>query len=352
MKGLGRAVAVTAGIGLLMAGCAAASHLKVLQPPSVPRSPNLVMAQPAQPRPWIQLGIDVEVYTYPGQDIAAAAAADIGYLRSLHANSVSVSFPFFVTGRSADKVEASSSTPTPAQLGTIVEAAQNAGLYVSVRPLLDETSLRESRVQWQPIDQAAWFRSYRDFLLPYATMAQQDHVQEFIVGAEFSRFSRSSYWNSLDTALRSVYTGTLAFANNWGGDQFTGHGGKGVAETVDAYPPMQPPLLAAWESFDRKLSAGTVETEVGIDAVAGAYKRPWQHEWTAATSLDTSVQADWFTAACHAVEKTHLGGIYFWPLAFSQQLTGPTPADQGLWAHSAGGAAISSCFASLETGSP
>ena len=141
MKGLGRAVAMTAGMGLLVAGCAAASHLNALQPPSAPRSPNLVIPQAAQPRPRIQLGIDVDVY-HPGQDIAAAAATDMHYIRSLHANSVSVSFPFFMTGRRADKVKASSPTPTPAQLGTIVEAAVHAGFYVSVRPLLDETSLR------------------------------------------------------------------------------------------------------------------------------------------------------------------------------------------------------------------
>src|SRR6202020_969612 len=57
MKGLGRAVAMTAGMGLLIAGCAAASHLNVLQPPSAPRSPNLVIPQAPQPRPRIQLGI-------------------------------------------------------------------------------------------------------------------------------------------------------------------------------------------------------------------------------------------------------------------------------------------------------
>ena len=46
----------------------------------------------------MQLGIDIDLYTYPGQDFAAAAATDIAYIASLHANSMSISFPFFMSG--------------------------------------------------------------------------------------------------------------------------------------------------------------------------------------------------------------------------------------------------------------
>jgi hypothetical protein len=117
---------------------------------------------------------------------------------------------------------------------------------------------------------------------------------------------------------------------------------------VDAYHPQRGNLLAGWEAFDRKLPRGAVETEVGIAAVTGADKQPYQHRWPT-RSLNQSVQARWFTAACQAATRTHLGGIYFWTLGFSQTIgSGPTLADQGRWAGGQGARAIAACFAAVE----
>ena len=107
-------------------------------------------------------------------------------------------------------------------------------------------------------------------------------------------------------------------------------------------------MLAGWEAFDRTLTHGTVETEVGIGAVSGADKKPWQHHWSV-RSLNQSVQARWFTAACHAAARTHLGGIYFWPLNFSQTIgNGPTLAIRAGGPVVLGAQAIATCFAALE----
>lgn len=328
-----------AALAVLIAGCTAASHMKALQPAAPAKSPPL---QVPVVRPAVQLGVDIDAYTYPGQDVAKAAQQDIAYIASLHANAVLISFPFFMDGPDSVNVHATAATPTPAQLAVIVRYAAEAGLYVAIRPLLDEASLGAVRTRWLPADEHAWFARYRAFLLPYAAMAEADHVQEFIVGAEFSRFAHSRYWDPLDAALRRAYAGTLAFANNWGGTFLAGAGGS-VAETVDAYHPLSAPLLAAWEAFDRALPAGTVETEVGIAAVSGGYRAPFRSSWPARV-LDPAMQATWFSAACHAALATHLGGIYFWAIGLGN-LGGPTLADQGAWAHSVGAAAIAQCFA-------
>jgi hypothetical protein len=339
MKTIYKVCLAAAALAVLIAGCTAASHIKALQPAAPPKSPPLRVPVV---RPAVQLGVDIDAYTYPGQDVAKAAQQDIGYIANLHANAVMISFPFFMDGPDSVSVHATAATPTPAQLAVIVQDAAQAGLYVAIRPLLDETSLGTARTGWSPARKSAWFASYRTFLLPYAAAAQANHVQEFIVGAEFSRFARSRYWNLLDAALRRVYTGTLAFANNWGGTFLVGAGGN-VAETVDAYHPLSPPLLAGWEAFDRALPAGTVETEVGIAAVSGAYRAPYRHSWPVSV-LDPAMQATWFSDACRAALATHLGGIYFWAIGLGDP-SGPTLADQGAWAHSAGAAAIAQCFA-------
>ena len=361
----GRLILGAAVLAVLTTGCTAAAHMVTLEQTEVPSSahsslPSAPARLPSVPvrLPAFQRGVDIDAYTYPGQDIAAAAAADVAYIKSLHANSVSISFPFFMAGPSSSAVYTKNSTPSPAQLAVLVNDAEAAGLYVSIRPLLDESTLGRSRVHWSPDDPAAWFASYRRFLLPYAAMTEREKVPEFIVGAEFSTFEASPHWNVLDKALKRSFHGALGCSNNWGsqdlagngsGTAFAGNCGNGVRESIDVYAPQNGNLLAGWEAFDSSLPRGTVETEVGIDAIAGAYKRPYQHEWTAATSLDTSVQAHWFTAACRAAAKEHLGGIYFWPLAFSNHpATGPTLTYQGQWAGGAGGQAIAQCFRTLQ----
>ena len=330
-----------AAVAVLVAGCSVAGHLKMLDPPPVPAS------RPLPSTAAMQLGVDIDAYTYPGQDVGAAAEQDIAYVKSLHANAVSISFPFFMTGRLADSVHASASTPSPAQLAVVIEDAQEAGLFVSIRPLLDETNLGIARTQFRPTDFRRWFASYLKFLLPYAAMAQRTGVSEVFVGAELSMFSKSPFWAWLDTRLRRDYYGALGFSNNWGRPHITRSGGSGVREAVDAYKPITGSLSAGWTAFDSGLPAGTVETEVGIAAVPGAYRLPYHYRWHV-TRLDPSVQARWFTAACRAAAATHLGGIYFWSIGLGVQATGPTLSNQLAWAGGPGAQAISACFAALD----
>ncbi len=345
---------LTGGVlfALLIVSCSGAAHLQALQPVAVPvplPPPKPVLV--AAPSP--QLGIDIDFYTYPGQNIAAAARTDIAYIKRLHANSVSISFPFFMSGPASARVYKGIATPSPRQLAILAVAAERAHLYVSIRPLLSEQNLGYSRTLWRPLDKARWFASYRTFLLRYAAMAQRMHIPELIVGTELSEFAKVWYWTGLDRALRRVYSGRLAYANNWAHKRrvFSGNGGPGLTETVDAYPPVPNgytgSLTAFWRAFDAHQPPGTVETEVGIDAVVGAFSRPYVHHWLAPV-LSQAVQVQWFTAACQAAASTHLGGIYFWSIGLSQRIgAGPTPANQGHWAGGQGARAISNCFAAL-----
>jgi hypothetical protein len=352
-------VAVLIGMAILAGGCAAAAHLNVQQPPSVPsslpRSPSSSMSPswppglPALPSTSdFQRGIDVDFYTYSGQDVAAAATVTVGYARSLHANAIGISFPFFMKSGHAAGVYAESATPTPDQLATVIIAARRAGMRVTLRPLLDEKVLGGSRAGLRPVNEAAWFASYRQFLVPYLVMAQQLHVSEFITGAELTQFSRSWRWKELNASIRRIYHGQLGCSDNL---SFRRGGCGSAMQLVDAYRPLRPPLAAAWRSYDDTLPRGTVLAEVGIAAADGAWSKPWIINWPG-SALDPAMQAEWFTDACRAAAAAHLGGIYFWSLNLSVQQIGPTVAYEAQWAHSAGASAISRCFASIEKSDP
>ncbi len=352
MNQLGRALAGAGLAGVLVAGCTAAAHLTALQsrplPPSRPVHVPPSLASEYR-IPAVQLGVDIDVYTYRGQNVAAGAEAAIRYVRKLHANAVSITFPFFMDGPRASSVSTRASTPTPRQMVAIARVAEAHGLYVAFRPLLDETSIdHQFRGNIAPRNLRRWFASYRRFLLPYAKAAQRARVQEFVVGTELSSLYTSHMWYPLDAAVRRDYYGTLAFDSNWYGvSSLTGAGGKGLAEGVDAYPAIPSHIAQGWEAYDRRLPRGTVEMEVGIAAVRGAEAAPYKHNWPG-RSIDGEVQAQWFTAACHAAARAHLGGIYFWSVGLGPTFPGPTPTYPLNWGGgSPGGRAIASCFASL-----
>src|SRR5258707_6131680 len=172
---------------VVVTGCTAAAHLKALQPRAIPAAPPLNIPETVAIRqPAFQRGIDVDAYTYPRHDLSAAAAALVAYARSLNANSRSISFPFVMSDRYSSRVFASSRTPTPTELALFITDAERAGLYVSLRPLLSEANIGNSRVIWKPANQAACFASYRRFLTPYARMPEADKAGEFIFSAEFA----------------------------------------------------------------------------------------------------------------------------------------------------------------------
>jgi hypothetical protein len=351
--------ALAAGLAMaaIVGGCAAISQVSGLRPPAeaayqAAHPPQVQFVR--QPAPRRQLGIGVDFYTYPGQNVAADAAKTVAYVKSLHANALSVSFPYFMRGQHSAAVFATTETPTPADLAILAGTAEEAGLYVSLRPLLDNYSIGTSRTAWKPARIAPWFASYQKFLMPYAEMAQQTRIPEFIDGSEFSLFGRSPRWDKLVAAIRRVYTGTIAYDSNWG-IPLTGNGGRGVQEGVDAYQPMPVPasasvaqLTVAWASYDHTLPPGTVQLEVDIAAVPGAYARPFKVAQWHETRLVPSVQVRWFTAACNALVRENLGGIYFWGVGLGQSTsTPPGLADPGAWIDSPGAVAISACFTKL-----
>lgn len=345
---ISKLIAVALGTGVVVAGCAAASQLRQLQPHSFQGADKILLPLTGAlaKAGSFQRGLDIDWYAWRGEDVAGGSEQVLSYARSLHADALSVSFPFFERG---NMVHGTASTPTTAEMGILLSDARLAGFSISLRPLLDESSLgqKRSRAGWKPANQRAWFRSYQKFLLPYVKVAQRYHASEFIVGTELSAFSLSPDWHGLDSSLRRYYHGTLACADNW--HKMEAHGCETAVQTVDAYHPIRSgSFLAGWEHWDAKRPHGTVEAEVGIAAAAPAPQKPYILSWPG-SPLDPKVQARWFTAACHAAVREHLGGIYFWSVGLgTPSAHGPTKASETTWAGGPGARAISRCYAGIE----
>jgi hypothetical protein len=307
-------------------------------------------AVPAVARPWrpgmTQLGIDV-YWVANRRDSAAVIRAKarriIDYAISLGANSISLTFPFYTLGITSDTVYASpATTPSPASVALFLAAADAARIRVTLRAVLNEDILvAQDPLAWrgsiEPASRAAWFASYARFLLPYAAVAQAGHALTFVISTELESLEGDAGWAGLVRAVRSVFHGQLIYDENF--DEFALHTANPPVPDigVDAYPRFDLPdgatigqLAGAWEDW---LSSGhplgerkaIVLSEVGIAAVSGAYADPAAWLGTVSAPIVPDVQRNWFQAACLAVAREHVGGIYWWEISFDADPARPGP---------------------------
>jgi hypothetical protein len=342
-----------------------------------PKHPKRAAPAPAVRDPWHrgmrQLGIHV-FWTANRTDssdavVRAKAQRIVDYAIGLHANSVTVTFPFFTHGISSNTVYADPKiTPSPRHIAVFLTVAAKAHIRATVRPVLNESALvaqnpRAWRGSIEPQNRAAWFRSYQKLLLPYVVAAQAGHAATFVLGTELISLEGAPQWPGLVRSLRSVYSGQLTYDMNQ--DEFAGGYAKPPVPTnnVDAYPQFSLPdsasvarLTSAWETWlgAHPLSVRKELTlsEIGIDAVAGSYRNPWAWATTRTAPIDTRVQAAWFKAACNAMSAEQIGGgIYWWEVNFDASAAHPRPfeSDRLTFLDRPAQQVIRNCFAKLSS---
>jgi Glycoside Hydrolase Family 113 len=324
-------------------------------------------------KPWRrgmrQLGIDVYWVantTDPADVIHAKARRIINYAVSLHANSISVTFPFYTYGVHSDTLLRRKTTPTPADIAIFLAQAAKSRIRVTVRPILNEDVLIKAHA-WRgtiaPAHPAAWFASYTKLLLPYAKVAAAGHAKTFVVGAELNSLETSSHWPALIRAVRAVFPRELAYDENT--SDFAAHDDHLPLATfgVDAWPPFNLPDSATVTQLTRAWSAwlGThtlavrrraVLSEVGLAAIAGAYRDPSRWNGIGTPKIVPRVQANWYRALCAAVVRERIGGgVYWWEASFDANPAHPAAFKSDVFTFLGRPAqdVVSRCFAKLSS---
>ncbi len=146
--------------------------------------------------------------------------------------------------------------------------------------------LMESEEDWQTLE-----KTYTDFILTYAELAQETKADIYCIGTELEEFvkNRPDYWQGLIKKVRKVYTGKLTYAANW--DEYTRTPFWGQLDFigVDAYFPLneaqfpsQEQMQEGWQKWKIKLKAVSSEkdkpilfTEFGYRSMDYTAKKPW-----------------------------------------------------------------------------
>lgn len=174
-----------------------------------------------------------------------------------------------------------------------IDLLQKNGVQVMVKPQIwiwrgefTGTLTMNSEEDWKTLE-----RSYDNFMLTYAELAEETKAEILCIGTELEQFvkNRPEYWKGLVQKIRKVYKGKLTYAANW--DEFprTSFWEDLDYIGIDAYFPLseeRTPSVAqlkeGWQPWKKKIAKLSEEknkpvlfTEFGYRSMDYAAKKPW-----------------------------------------------------------------------------
>ncbi|HEX2163377.1 MAG TPA: hypothetical protein VHM02_05460 [Thermoanaerobaculia bacterium] len=187
---------------------------------------------------------------------------------------------------------------------------------------------------------AAWWRSYRRFLVHQAALAEWTGAEVLSVGTELGgTLEREAEWRRAIAAVRRVYRGRLTYAANWHGDfDRVPFWDRLDLLGIDAYRP----LAAAPDASPRQLAVGAravardlavasrrhgkrvLLTEVGY----AARRAPWTSPHEEGGELSPEDQAAAYRALFAGLGRPDwLAGLFVWK-AFSDEAPGAAASER------------------------
>ncbi|MBQ8638636.1 MAG: 1,4-beta-xylanase [Lachnospiraceae bacterium] len=232
----------------------------------------------------------------------------------------------------------SEATMSDEELIHTIQAAQDRGLRVALKPTVNckngtwraHINFFDEDVPCEP-KWGNWFRSYTDFQLHFAEIAQKYGCEMFIAGCEMVQTQRrEEEWRRLIADIRTEFSGSVSYNT----DKYQEHNvnwwdAVDVISSSGYYP------IHDWErQLDRieavvkKFGKPFFFAECGCMSTVGSNLVP--NDWTVRGDVDLQGQADWYDAMFSACEKRDwVGGFALWDWAWKQYSEEQMPQNKG-----------------------
>ena len=181
----------------------------------------------------------------------------------------------------------------------------------------------DTEEKWQQ-----FFEVYTTWILHHARFAQANDIEAFCIGTELrhTTLKRPDDWRSLVAKIRSVYSGTITYAANWG-DEFEGITWWDEVDVIglNAYYPLSlkpdpspQELRSGAKEWMRKANHISTQyqrplwlTEVGFRSVKQSWTNP--HAAADGRAASNECQLKCYQALLtEAAESPRLTGMFFW----------------------------------------
>lgn len=211
-----------------------------------------------------------------------------------------------------------------------VSELHKAGIEVMVKPQIwirngEFTGYlkMETEAEWEALEE-----SYRNFIIDYAKLAEEEEATIFCIGTELEQFvtNRPDFWTQLIIDIRKVYNGKLTYAANWDEYKKTPFWSQLDYIGIDAYFPVcedQTPSVecatAGWQRWKEDMSAfakaenhKVIFTEFGYRSVDYTGKEPWKAD-RSMTTVNLEGQAQAMQALFDTVwDEEWMAGGFIW----------------------------------------
>jgi hypothetical protein len=194
-----------------------------------------------------------------------------------------------------------------------IRQAHDLGMAVLLKPHVDSpdnTWRGEFGAGFDAKQRDQWFKSYKEFIVPYAKLAQENGVEICSVGCEFKALSGyADQWREIVNSVRDVYHGEVTYAANYD-EPIQWYDAVDIIG-VDDYSPVTTvnataatiasfwqDRVAQYSQYAKKLGKPFMLTEFGCSSSVGGWKNP--NEPTSNTA-DQDVQAIWYGALYNAI---------------------------------------------------
>lgn len=227
-----------------------------------------------------------------------------------------------------------------ARLINQIEYARSVGLKVFVKPHIwmhdsPEDKWRSDIYPTSDENWELWMESYREFIVRYATLAEQANAEMFCIGTEFTRLTleKTSYWEALIKEVRTIYSGKITYAANWYKeydriqfwDQLDYIGVQAYFPLVNKNNPTVKEISKGWqkhlpvlESVSQKFNRKILFTEMGYKSTPNSAVKPWEWaEYGADAKKDYSAetQVNCYESFFKTVwNKKWFAGVHIWQL--------------------------------------
>jgi len=272
------------------------------------------------------------VYTSWGKTELGTEASDqtLEYLKELGVRYVSIMIVWSQASINEKTVSPDDKdTPSDIALVHAINKAHSLGMKVMLKPHVE---VKSGEWRGEIVPSQEWFASYSNYIINYATMAEQYHVEAFSVGTELANTTYpewQSSWESIIKEVRKNYSGRVVYGANWNEYKTVGFWDKLDFIGISAYFPLttkkdptKEELVAAWEKncenigewLDSKgLDKPVVFTEIGYCSANGTNTKPWSFSDISEESVDQEEQANSLEAMLIVCfQYPWFKGFYLW----------------------------------------
>jgi len=292
--------------------------------------------------PEFQKGIHYVTWSKEGYNTDKSDES-LAKISSLGTNWVAVLTTWYQNNCFSTDIFPTEKTPSDKSIERAIKIAHGNKMKVMLKPHLD--ILDSSYGGWRGEitcarnpDWEKWFTSYKNFMMHYIKIANDNDVEIFCVGTELTEMAlaKPELWRRLIKEIREVYKGKLTYAANWN-QEYLGITFWDALDYagIDAYFPLSDKetptyeeLMEGWkrwvteiETWQKKINKPVIFPEVGYHSSAFPAKEPWIHYGEG--KLDLQAQVLCYKAMLDTFwNKPWFYGMYWWDWGTSVKMGG------------------------------